>query len=40
MNSFHDGDVYPVDVGTLSQPHVITILANPSIYIGDVTFES
>jgi ATP-binding cassette, subfamily F, member 3 len=35
MNTFHDGDVYPIDVG----PHVnvLPLLYNPSIYIGDVT---
>jgi ATP-binding cassette, subfamily F, member 3 len=35
MNTFHDGDVYPIDVGP--DVHVLTVLCNPSIYIGDVT---
>lgn len=39
MNAFHDGDVYPVDV-CLAPPHVISVLGNSSIYIGDVTFSS
>lgn len=37
MNSFQDGDVYPVDVRFLRTPNVISILSNPYIYIGDVT---
>jgi ATP-binding cassette, subfamily F, member 3 len=37
MNSFHEGDVYPVDVGSSPKLHVITVLSNSSIYIGDVT---
>ncbi|RMZ80510.1 hypothetical protein DV737_g2901, partial [Chaetothyriales sp. CBS 132003] len=36
MTSFHEGDVYPVDV-CLPQPDVLSVLGNPSIYIGDVT---
>jgi ATP-binding cassette subfamily F protein 3 len=40
MNSFHEGDVYPVDVRPLSKAHVLVVLGNPSIYIGDVTFFS
>src|SRR3954462_1242265 len=39
MNTFHDGDVYPVDVG-LPPVHVLVILSNPSIYIGDITSVS
>lgn len=35
MNTFHDGDVYPIDVGPAAHP--LTVLCNPSIYIGDVT---
>lgn len=40
MNSFHEGDVYPVDVGPQSKAHVLVVLSNPSIYIGDVTYIS
>lgn len=42
MGTFHDGDVYPVDVRSSPQTlHPITVLGNPNIYIpGDVTFES
>ncbi|KAK5470982.1 hypothetical protein LTR20_001244 [Exophiala xenobiotica] len=40
MNSFHDGDVYPVDVRLSSNPHPITILSNPYTYIGDMTYHS
>lgn len=40
MNTFHDGDVYPVDVRPSPPPHPIAVLGNPNIYIGDVTFES
>ena len=40
MNSFHDGDVYPVDVCNPKSPHVITILSNPYYYIGDLTYHS
>lgn len=40
MNSFHDGDVYPVDVCTITPAHVLTILSNPYYYIGDLTYSS
>jgi ATP-binding cassette, subfamily F, member 3 len=40
MNSFHEGDVYPVDVRPLSKAHFLVVLGNPAIYIGDVTFSS
>ncbi len=40
MNSFHDGDVYPVDVRLSSNPHPIAVLSNPHIYIGDMTYYS
>lgn len=40
MNSFQEGDVYPVDVGLLSKAHVLLVLGNPAIYLGDVTFPS
>jgi len=40
MGTFHDGDVYPVDVRSSSTPHPMVVLANPNIYIGDVTVES
>lgn len=40
MGTFHDGDVYPVDVRLSSTPHPMAVLGNPNIYIGDVTFES
>ncbi|KAI1626781.1 hypothetical protein EDD37DRAFT_605614 [Exophiala viscosa] len=40
MNSFHDGDVYPVDVRLSQSPHVISVLGNPHIYIGDITYLS
>jgi ATP-binding cassette subfamily F protein 3 len=40
MNAFHDGDIYPVDVCLSQPPHVISILGNPYIYIGDVTYVS
>lgn len=40
MNSFHDGDVYPVDVRLSQSPHVISVLGNPHIYIGDITYHS
>ena len=39
MNTFHEGDVYPVDVCT-ANPHVLSVLGNPNIYIGDVTVVS
>ncbi|RMZ78610.1 hypothetical protein DV738_g3733, partial [Chaetothyriales sp. CBS 135597] len=39
MTSFHEGDVYPVDV-CRPQPDVLSVLANSSIYIGDVTCPS
>ena len=32
MNSFHEGDVYPVDVRPLSKAHVLVLLSNP-IYL-------
>jgi ATP-binding cassette subfamily F protein 3 len=38
MNTFHDGDVYPVDVCLSTTPHPITVLANPDIYIEDLTY--
>lgn len=37
MNTFHEGDVYPVDV-CLTNPHVLAVLGNPNIYLGDLTF--
>jgi hypothetical protein len=37
MNSFHEGDVYPVDVRPLSKAHFL-VLGNPAIYIGGVIF--
>lgn len=40
MGQFHDGDVYPVDVRASPPLHPISVLGNPNIYIGDVTFES
>lgn len=41
MHTYHDGDVYPVDVRTpLGSVHPMTVLANSSIYIGDITFQS
>jgi ATP-binding cassette subfamily F protein 3 len=40
MNSFHEGDVYPVDVCSAQSPHPITVLSNPYIYIGDITYSS
>ncbi|OAP57087.1 hypothetical protein AYL99_09200 [Fonsecaea erecta] len=40
MNSFHEGDVYPVDVRPAQTPHPIVVLSNPCIYIGDVTYSS
>jgi ATP-binding cassette, subfamily F, member 3 len=39
MNTFHEGDVYPVDVCP-PNPHVLSLLGNPNIYIGDVTCSS
>ena len=36
MNTFHEGDVYPVDVCT-PKAYVLTLLSNPDIYIGDLT---
>ena len=40
MNTFHDGDVYPVDVCPSQNAHVLAVLSNPCIYIGDVTYPS
>lgn len=40
MNTFHDGDVYPVDVCHFQNARPIVVLSNPCIYIGDVTFSS
>jgi ATP-binding cassette subfamily F protein 3 len=40
MNSFHDGDVYPVDVGTITPAHVLSIISNPYYYMGDLTYFS
>lgn len=40
MNTLHEGDVYPVDVCHIPGPHVMSVLANPNIYIGDVTCYS
>jgi ATP-binding cassette, subfamily F, member 3 len=37
MNTFHEGDVYPVDVCNFSKANPLTLLSNPNIYIGDVT---
>ncbi|KAL9617720.1 MAG: hypothetical protein Q9160_007494 [Pyrenula sp. 1 TL-2023] len=37
MNPLHDGDVYPVDVGLST---ITLCLANPHIYLGDVTYSS
>ena len=38
MNSFHDGDVYPVDVGP--PVHPLVLLSNISLYLGDLTIRS
>ena len=38
MNSFHEGDIYPVDVGVPA--HIGVILGNKTIYISDLTFFS
>lgn len=38
MNSFHEGDIYPVDVGVSA--HINVILENKTIYISDLTFCS
>lgn len=40
MNTFHDGDVYPVDVCPSQNAHILVVLSNPCIYIGDVTYAS
>lgn len=40
MNSFHEGDVYPVDVCPSLKLHPAIVLGNANIYIGDVTFSS
>ena len=40
MNSFHEGDVYPVDVRSQPKAHVGVVRGNPNIHIRDVTFSS
>jgi ATP-binding cassette subfamily F protein 3 len=52
MNSYHDGDVYPVDVGTPNPPSlplnpptgavgkIMYHLSNPSLYLSDETYSS
>ena len=52
MNSFHDGDVYPVDVGTPSFPSsppapsmgtmakIVHYLSNPALYLSDNMYSS
>ena len=39
MNTFHEGDVYPVDVCLTSLP-VLAVLGNGDIYLGDLTLFS
>ncbi|KPI36920.1 WHI2-like protein P4H10.16c [Cyphellophora attinorum] len=39
MNTFHEGDVYPVDV-CFTNPHPILVLGNPNVYLGDLTIVS
>lgn len=39
MNTFHEGDVYPVDV-CLINPCSTAVIANPNIYLGDLTISS
>ncbi len=38
MSSFHEGDIYPVDVGISSDG--LRILRNPYIYLSDLIFPS
>lgn len=38
MNSFHEGDIYPVDV--CPSIDIYMTLHNPNIYLGDLTFAS
>ncbi len=50
MNSYHDGDVYPVDVGTPSFPcpsappssvaKIVYHLSNPALYLSDNMYSS
>lgn len=52
MNSYHDGDVYPVDVGTTDSPSpppngrpgslqtIIFHLSNPALYLSDNIYSS
>lgn len=40
VSSFHDGDVYNVDVCPAQALSVLVVLSNSSIYIGDVTISS
>ena len=50
MNSYHDGDVYPVDVSTHSTltqaavtataPRIKSVMSNSSIYLSDITYHS
>lgn len=39
MSSFHEGDIYPVDVGLLSRES-LRVLQNQSIYLSDLIFPS
>ncbi|KAI9881055.1 MAG: hypothetical protein M1830_008937 [Pleopsidium flavum] len=38
MNSFHEGDIYPVDVRPSTE--ISTLLCNPHVYLSDLTFSS
>jgi ATP-binding cassette subfamily F protein 3 len=38
MNSFHEGDIYPVDVRPSTE--IFMVLCNPHVYLGDLTFSS
>lgn len=38
MNSFHEGDIYPVDV--CSSTDIYMVLCNPRLYLGDLTFST
>lgn len=46
MNSYHDGDVYPVDVSThaqstpLTAPHLKSLISNSSVYLSDILYPS
>ena len=38
MNSFHEGDIYPVDVRPSIE--ISMVLCNPNLYLGDLTCSS